>query len=139
MRPGWPAGFAGAGATVAAVLTDLNNDRAVDLIVTGAETAPMVYLNQREGPFKAAPLYSDAGLSPAVGVYVFDFNKDGWMDVALTHSGAPGVSLWRNVDGTHFERVPLPIPAGATSSAPPPRPPVLLRFSRPCTVLPRNA
>ena len=22
--------------------------------------------------------------------------------------GAPGMSLWRNVDGKHFERVPLP-------------------------------
>ena len=31
------------------------------------------------------------------------------MDVALTHAGAPGVSLWRNVEGKRFERVPLPI------------------------------
>ena len=46
---------------------------------------------------------------PTVGVYVLDFNKDGWMDVALTHAGAPGISLWRNVDGKRFERVPLPI------------------------------
>ena len=81
------------------VLSDINNDRAVDLVVTGANGAPTVYLNQREGPFKAMPLYDAAGLAPATGVYVFDFNKDGWMDVALTHAGAPGVSLWRNVDG----------------------------------------
>ena len=27
----------------------------------------------------------------------------------LTHAGAPGVTLWRNVDGKRFERVPLPI------------------------------
>ncbi len=74
-----------------------------------ANGAPTVYLNQREGPFKAMPLYDAAGLAPTTGVYVLDFNKDGWMDVALTHSGAPGVSLWRNVDGKHFERVPLPI------------------------------
>ena len=31
------------------------------------------------------------------------------MDVALTHAGAPGVTLWRNVEGKRFERVPLPI------------------------------
>ena len=31
------------------------------------------------------------------------------MDVAVTHAGAPGVSLWRNVEGKRFERVPLPI------------------------------
>ncbi len=48
-------------------------------------------------------------MPPTTGAYVFDFNKDGWMDVALTHAGAPGISLWRNIDGKHFERVPLPI------------------------------
>ncbi|MGB7281500.1 MAG: CRTAC1 family protein, partial [Candidatus Acidiferrum sp.] len=47
-------------------------------------------------------------LPPAVGVVAFDFNKDGWMDLAFTHAGAPGISLWRNVDGKHLERVPLP-------------------------------
>ena len=35
------------------------------------------------------------------------------MDVAVTHAGAPGVTLWRNVEGKRFERVPLPI-SGAT-------------------------
>ena len=103
------AGVGGTGATTAVVLSDINNDRAVDLIVTGSTNAPTVYLNQREGLFKAMPLYDAAGLSPTVGVYIFDFNKDGWMDVALTHAGAPGISLWRNVDGKRFERVPLPI------------------------------
>ncbi len=103
------AGLAGDGATTSVVLSDINNDRAVDLVVTGSNGAPTVYLNQREGPFKAMPLYDAAGLPPTTGVYVFDFNKDGWMDVALTHAGTPGVSLWRNVDGKKFERVPLPI------------------------------
>ena len=103
------AGFAAAGATTGVVLSDINNDRAVDLIVTGANGAPTVYLNQREGPFKAMSLYDAAGLPPTVGVYVLDFNKDGWMDVALTHSGGPGISLWRNVDGKRFEQVRLPI------------------------------
>ncbi len=102
-------GLAGDGATTSVVLSDINNDRAVDLLVTGANAAPTVYLNQREGPFKAMPLYDAAGLAPTTGVYILDYNKDGWMDVALTHAGAPGVSLWRNVDGTKFERVKLPI------------------------------
>ena len=55
------------------------------------------------------PLYAASDLASTVGVSVFDFNKDGWMDVAVTHAGAPGVSLWRNVDGKRFERVPLPV------------------------------
>jgi hypothetical protein len=40
----------------------------------------------------------------------FDYNKDGWMDIAVTHAGAPGLTLWRNVAGAEhigrrFERV----------------------------------
>ncbi|HTU50288.1 MAG TPA: CRTAC1 family protein, partial [Acidobacteriaceae bacterium] len=104
-----PTGLGGHGATRNATLSDLNNDRAVDLVVTGSEPAPTFYANPREGTFRAIPLFSDANLTPTNGVYVFDFNKDGWMDVAVTHTGAPGVTLWRNVDGKRFERVPLPI------------------------------
>jgi|HubBroStandDraft_6_1064221.scaffolds.fasta_scaffold03158_4 tetratricopeptide (TPR) repeat protein len=103
------AGLEGGPGTTSVVLSDINNDRAVDLVVTGGGKAPTVYLNQREGPFKEMPLYDAVDLPPTTGAYVFDFNKDGWMDVALTHSGAPGISLWRNVDGNRFERVPLPI------------------------------
>ncbi|HMD21431.1 MAG TPA: FG-GAP-like repeat-containing protein [Alloacidobacterium sp.] len=103
-----PTGLAGTANTTGATLSDINNDRAVDLVVTGAASAPTIYENQREGAFKPVALYDDAGLTPTQGVYVFDFNKDGWMDVAVTHAGAPGISLWRNVDGKRFERVPLP-------------------------------
>ena len=42
------------------------------------------------------------------GVVALDFNKDGWMDLAFTHWGAPGLSLWRNNAGKSFERVNLP-------------------------------
>jgi tetratricopeptide (TPR) repeat protein len=102
-------GLGGEGTTVAATLSDLNNDRAVDLLVTGSGPAPTYFANPREGQFKSSPLFAEAGLSPTVGAVVLDFNKDGWMDVALTHSGSPGISLWRNVQGKRFERVPLPV------------------------------
>ncbi len=103
-----PTGLAGNDNTTQAILSDLNNDRAVDLLVTGSSAAPTFYANPREGTFKALPLYTDT-LPPTTSVTTLDFNKDGWMDVALTHAGAPGVTLWRNVDGKHFERVTLPI------------------------------
>src|ERR1700677_2740645 len=103
------AGLGGEGTTVAATLSDLNNDRAVDLLVTGSGQAPTFFANPREGHFKSSPLFAETGLSPTVGAVVLDFNKDGWMDVALTHSGSPGITLWRNVQGKRFERVPLPI------------------------------
>ncbi len=101
-------GLAGAAPSTGAVLTDLNNDRAVDLVVTGNAPAPTFFANQREGLFKSTQLF-DAALPPTVGIAVLDFNKDGWMDIALTHAGAPGITLWKNVDGKRFERVPLPI------------------------------
>jgi tetratricopeptide (TPR) repeat protein len=111
-----PTGLTGQGRTTQAMLSDINNDRAVDLVVTSDKGAPTVYLNQREGAFKAEPLYTDAGLPGTLGVAVFDFNKDGWMDVAVTHDGAPGLTLWRNVDGEKFQRVSLPLPAGVTGA-----------------------
>ncbi len=104
------AGVAGHGATVEPVLSDLNNDRAVDLLVTGDTGSPSFYANQREAKFSVLPLF-DAKLPATSGVAILDFNKDGWMDVALTHEGKPGVTLWKNVDGKRFERVALPIEA----------------------------
>jgi tetratricopeptide (TPR) repeat protein len=103
------AGLRGEGSTRNATLSDLDNDRAVDLVVTGSGAAPTWFANPREGPFRASPLYFEKGLPATSGVYVFDYNKDGWMDVAVTHDGAPGVTLWRNVQGKRFERVPLPV------------------------------
>jgi tetratricopeptide (TPR) repeat protein len=101
-------GLAGTNRTTSAMLSDLNNDRAVDLLVTGAGAAPTFFANPRDGAFLASSLYADQALPPTVGVAVLDFDKDGWMDIALIHAGAPGISLWRNVEGKRFERVLLP-------------------------------
>ena len=100
--------FAATGAGV--VSTDFNNDRAVDFVIAGGGQGASIYLNRREGEFK--PLtgvdFNKENLSPAVGVVAFDFDKDGWMDLAFTHAGAPGISLWRNLEGKRLERVALP-------------------------------
>jgi hypothetical protein len=103
------AGLGGEGSTTASVLTDLNNDRAVDLIVTGSGSSPVFFANPREGAFHASPLFSAQGLPPTTGVITLDYNKDGWMDVALVHAGAPGITLWKNIDGKRFERVSIPL------------------------------
>ena len=42
------------------------------------------------------------------GVAVLDFDHDGWMDLAFTHMGAPGLTLWRNNHGKTFDQVQLP-------------------------------
>ena len=107
-------GLGGSGKTAAAILTDFNNDRAVDLAVTGDLAAPVLYINPREGKYPTDPLFQNLALPPTTGIAVLDYNKDGWMDIAVTHAGAPGVTLWRNIAGPggvgrRFERVPLPI------------------------------
>ena len=100
-------GFDATGAGV--VTTDFNNDRAIDFVVAGGSDGASILLNPREGKFAALPAidFKKENLPPAVGVVAFDFNKDGWMDLAFTHAGAPGISLWRNVDGKRLERVAL--------------------------------
>jgi tetratricopeptide (TPR) repeat protein len=108
-----PTGLAGTGETSASILTDFNNDRAVDIAVTGDGPAPVLFINPREGKYPQQPLYEDK-LPATEGIAVLDFNKDGWMDIAVTHAGAPGLTLWRNVAGPQnvgrrFERVALPI------------------------------
>jgi Flp pilus assembly protein TadD len=102
-------GFGGAGVTQAVLLSDVNNDRAVDLVVTGDGASPTVYLNPREGTFNAEPLSATGDLSKSLGVAALDFDKDGWMDLLVTQAGAPGLSLWHNRAGKGFERVQLPL------------------------------
>jgi hypothetical protein len=108
-----PTGLGGSGKTAAAILTDFNNDRAVDLAVTGDGAAPVLFVNPREGKYPTQPLYEEK-LPATQGIAVLDYNKDGWMDIAVTHAGAPGLTLWRNVAakdnaGRRFERVNLPL------------------------------
>src|SRR6266568_4809061 len=92
------------------VASDFNNDRAIDFVLAGGAKGASILLNPREGAFR--PLdgidFSKQGLPPAIGVVAFDFDKDGWMDLAFTHAGAPGISLWRNNEGKGLERVALP-------------------------------
>src|ERR1700678_2316716 len=94
--------------SVGAIGSDINNDRAIDFVVTGWRKSPVAYLNPREGAFKATTPWSSDMPAPTAGVVALDFNKDGWMDLAFTHWGSPGLSFWRNVEGKSFDRVPLP-------------------------------
>ncbi|HEY6491252.1 MAG: FG-GAP-like repeat-containing protein [Terracidiphilus sp.] len=108
-----PTGLGGSGKSAGSILTDFNNDRAVDLAVTGDSAAPVLFVNPREGKYPQQPLY-DEKLPSTQGIAVLDYNKDGWMDIAVTHDGAPGLTLWRNVAGPQdigrrFERVNLPL------------------------------
>jgi len=97
-----------------AVGSDYNNDRAVDLGVTGDVT---LFENPREGKFIPHALTSAADKpSFSVGMSVLDFNHDGWMDFAFTHApSAPRdhidrpITVWQN-DRGKFEPMSLPLP-----------------------------
>ncbi|HXM63628.1 MAG TPA: FG-GAP-like repeat-containing protein, partial [Terriglobales bacterium] len=92
--------------SLSAIGTDYNNDRAVDLAVTGGN-APVLFTNPREGKFSQNP-WPARFAGPVAGVAVLDFDHDGWMDFAFTELGAPGLTLWRNNHGKSFDQVKLP-------------------------------
>lgn len=96
---GLGSGFSGSGM----IAVDINNDRAVDMVLTSGS----IFINPREGKFPVVRPWGERGLE-TVGVTAFDFNKDGWMDLAFTHVATPGVSFWENKNGKDFERVQLP-------------------------------
>jgi tetratricopeptide (TPR) repeat protein len=92
---------------IAAVGTDYNNDRAVDFVMTHLAGDPEVFENPREGQFKALNLWPKGSSEGAAGVAVLDFDHDGWMDLAFTHSNG-SITLWHNNHGKSFEPVKLP-------------------------------
>jgi tetratricopeptide (TPR) repeat protein len=104
-------GLSGDAPGVAAVGTDYNNDRAVDLVVTQFQKPPVIFENPREGKFPIRRLWSASTQAITLGVAVLDFDHDGWMDYAFCGAngpGGPGLALWRNLGGRSFEQVTLP-------------------------------
>ena len=95
-------GMAGEGPGASAVPTDVDSDRAIDLLVTGTNSE--LLLNPREGKWRAGPQLPRG----TVGAAVLDFDKDSWMDLALTLDHAPGVQLLRSNSGKGFTPLVLP-------------------------------
>jgi tetratricopeptide (TPR) repeat protein len=110
-------GLKGLNSSLAAIATDFNNDRAVDIVATGDAcpasgaakyaywSSPVMFENPREGKFRQL---SPIEIAQTYGVAALDSNHNGWMDLAFTHYGPPGISLWRNNRGMTFEGVQLP-------------------------------
>lgn len=109
-------GLGGSAASVAALESDLNNDGTIDLVVTGWEKLPEIFVNALEGPFQSAAPWVGETPPRAAGAVALDFDRDGRIDLAFTHWAPPGLSLWRNTDrkgsqgAPSFERVPIPDP-----------------------------
>jgi tetratricopeptide (TPR) repeat protein len=101
-------GLKGTMPSIAALGTDYNNDRAVDLVLTEASAPALIFENPREGKFSLKQPWDGSTPSSPVAIAVLDFDHDGWMDLAFTHWTAPGITLWRNHHGTSFEPITLP-------------------------------
>jgi hypothetical protein len=77
---------------------------------TYSTTSPPVFLfNPREGAFQQKLLSKESTPIKVWSLAVFDFNHDGWQDVAM--GSADGVSIWNNVRGRQFEKIAVGIPA----------------------------
>ncbi|MGB6385452.1 MAG: FG-GAP-like repeat-containing protein [Terriglobales bacterium] len=98
-------GLFGLNPALGSIGSDYNNDRAVDIVLSG--TPPIIFENPREGVFRSVPWVNGIP-KPATAIAVLDFNHDDWMDLAFTHDEPPGITLWRNDHGKGFEQVSLP-------------------------------
>jgi tetratricopeptide (TPR) repeat protein len=100
-------GLAGPQPALAAVGSDYNNDRAIDLVTSG-DKGSVIFENPREGAFRIRDPWTNGIRGATIGISVLDFDHDGWMDYAFTEIGTPGLTLWRNNHGKTFDRVQLP-------------------------------
>jgi tetratricopeptide (TPR) repeat protein len=101
-------GLTGDSLVLNAIGSDVNNDRAVDLVTAQALLNPIIYENPREGKFIPRRNPSGARTGGAHGLAMLDLDHDEWMDIAFTQSGEPGLILWRNNHGKTFEPIALP-------------------------------
>ena len=91
-----------------AVATDFNNDRAIDLVLSGGDQPPAILLNPREGKFQTLRAWERAPSPEIVGAIVADMDNDGLMDLAFQVFSPAGLSVWRNVGGKRLVNVSLP-------------------------------
>ena len=96
-----PTKLAGRGGGFSLALTDLDNDRDIDLILPRTQGRWQIFSNDRVGTFTdvAAQLMDDP--APAHAVAVGDVNKDGAMDLAATGPG--GLQLYLNQSGARLQ------------------------------------
>ena len=104
-------GLSGDSLSLGAIGTDYNNDRAVDIVVSGSY--PKVYENPREGEFVAhiggwfGSLSAETNFLTS-GITALDSAHTGWMDLAFTKDSPPAAVLFRNDHGKSFQHIPLP-------------------------------
>jgi hypothetical protein len=87
------------------IFTDFDNRRDIDFWVASERTGNHLYSNQRVGTFQdvISKELAMGSLNP-FSVSVGDYNKDGWMDFAVTRRSVGGIWLVRNLGNGKFDQ-----------------------------------
>lgn len=100
-------GLEGSAASVDALGINLDNHSATSFVLTAWQKFPSVLVNGLDGKFHDTNPWAISMPGPTAGVAALDFDGDGRMDLAFTHWAPPGLTIWHNVGGSSFERLPL--------------------------------
>lgn len=90
------------------VAADFDNDGWIDIFISNDSVRNLLYRNLHNGSFEDVTLpsgtgYSDDGMPEAgMGVDAADFNRDGWMDIYVTHLDFELNRLYLNHGGMRF-------------------------------------
>lgn len=103
-------GLSGKASSTGVIAGQFTASGAQDFLLTGLGTTPSLLMNSHTGAFKRASWWGAETQGPAAGGVSFDFDKDGYPDVALTHWQPTTLGLWHNISGKGFKRVALPDP-----------------------------
>jgi hypothetical protein len=91
-----------------ALAGDFDNDGRLDLFLAGTNAPSFLYLGNGDGTFvrKVSPA-TDSLAAPCVSATAADFNKDGWLDVAISHESPDGLRVFQNRGDASFEALQI--------------------------------
>lgn len=90
-------------------VADFNNDGLPDVFVTNDTTANFLFVNQGEGRFEEQAMLmgcatdANANFMANMGIGVFDFDRNGWLDIYVTHFHHESDTLYRNLGLAGFQ------------------------------------